>query len=101
MIQNKNTEIEARMKPILEDLKGNLTAVFAIFLVDIKNEEVTASYPEMESKSLDFVGLLCSNSITGFEEKAKRMNEDFYLTEMELLTKDKKVYTTRLSSDFL
>ncbi|MGL4497779.1 MAG: hypothetical protein ACRCU2_01850 [Planktothrix sp.] len=87
-----------KIKGILKDLKDRAGGIDAIFMVDLSDASVQASYPKEESKSLEFIGSSTGNSITSFESGIKRMGEIFTVQEMELLSEDKKVFNIRIST---
>jgi predicted regulator of Ras-like GTPase activity (Roadblock/LC7/MglB family) len=83
---------------ILKDLKDSVGGVDAIFMVDLSDASVQASYPESESKSLEFIGSATGNSIASFEVVIKRMGQIFTVQEMVFESEDKRVFNLRIST---
>lgn len=94
----QNTTVDDRIQAILASMKDKLGGVVAIFLLDLQTSKVSSQYPKNESSSLEFIGQICCNSIGKLENEADDLKQQFYITEMELVTQDQhQVYAARIS----
>lgn len=89
---------------ILKEILGNFTkssGAQAIFMIDLSDASVQISYPEKESKSLEFIAAITATTIVSYESGIKAMgDEKSILEQMEVSTQDKKVFTLKISDQF-
>jgi hypothetical protein len=93
--------IEDRVLGILGDLSDKIMGIDSVYLVDLDNIEVVSSYPTDESQRLAFISEISGNNVHQFETQAKDSGREIFLTEMEILTEDYRIFITRVARDYL
>lgn len=93
--------IETRVSDILKDLYDKITGIESVYLIDLSNIELVAAYPSGEGRSKEFISEISGNNIHQFETQAADAGEQMILTEMEVLTERYRIYTNRVTKDYL
>ncbi|MGL4497424.1 MAG: hypothetical protein ACRCU2_00040 [Planktothrix sp.] len=92
MSSNTPYSIDNTLNSILRTVKDTFNGIIAVFLLDVNAEySVISSYPQEESKSLEFIGDVCMSQVRNLRQ------QNIFLTEMELVTNDQKIYIIRVS----
>lgn len=73
----------------------------AMFILNLSDASVQVVYPEKDSESTEFMATTTAISIVRFESGIKSMSGTFSIEQMELSSQDEKVFTLRISDDYI
>lgn len=88
-----------KIKVILNEFHENAGGIEAIFMVDLSDARVQASYPE--NNPLDLIGEATANGLGQFENQIKNLGGDFLIQEMELLSEKQRVLNFKISDNYI